>query len=232
MMWNARLTARNFGLRLKSFESSAISSRNIVANESAFSELILSATVVPLTLDAKNNVAAYSLVVSHSAMVDVLLRHKKDVERSREEEMFLEFLQDDRCDIDDWAVVLPQNSGRKGHEPWKVGPHTFLTVGRSWNSDECSFGPVGESRHREIGYCIAGINGKFEIDDLSAAALSLRQPRRALLLLYPIRPLQSLQAQTGSPAIGFEYFIPKNNLPEARYEPIRSDRPNDLVVPI
>lgn len=234
MMWNARLTARNFGLRLKTFEDSSIDPLKLKKNEEVFRDLLVKCGLKLQNLDAKGSIKAYVALSSHGDLLQAVSSYEKDLPRSEEEKLFMDFLGDSRCEIDDWAIILPQSAGRAGHKPWQVDNFDLEAVGRSWNTSEHSFGPVGEPRHRHAGYAIAGIPRQFEAGAISGDIQTLAgATRRAALLLYPIRPINAdVSLRSDLPALGFEYFVPTNSLPEARFEPRRTDRPGDLVVPI
>ena len=138
-------------------------------------------------------------------------------------------------------LIFPQLSKSDSAEKWKIDAEIQLTkVGRTWKEDEISFGPIGERRHRYAAYEIAGITSKEDrsktsekVHDLSA------QGNRAAVLLYPIYSLgedgkSSSDKANGIdplfPPIGMEYFLPINSMPVARFEPIRRDMPEELVV--
>jgi hypothetical protein len=129
-----------------------------------------------------------------------------------------------------------------GVSKWDVGSLEKLTkVGRTWNSEEKSFGPIGESRHRFAAYEIANIVAKIDVSKTSSAIHELAKTRhRGVVLLYPIATISDRKTKRpmdedhgiveDAPPIGTEIFLPSNSMPAARFEPIRREAPDAIVV--
>jgi hypothetical protein len=152
---------------------------------------------------------------------------------SPQEKLFRDFLRDERNEIEDWVLLLPQMNRETRLPRWNAGDLTELTkVGRTWNPEENSFGPVGESRHRFAAYEIANIVAKMDPAKTSNAVHELANSRhRGAVLLYPIHPIAGVpEIAEDTPPIGTEIFLPTNSMPAARFEPIRREAPDAIVV--
>lgn len=243
-MWNARLTSRNFGGQLKSFEGSSITSSILTHNVNLFRILASNVEFKEIYLDPARRNLSYAAVVDHESMTGLLNNFQRDF-ISPQELLFRDFLKDERNEIVDWVLLLPQLTRDAGGSKWVnngMEPVVELTkVGRTWKKEEKSFGPVGESRHRFAAYEIANIAAKMDTSKTSDDVHSLARPRhRGAVLLYPItsisdrvskRPMDSINGITeDAPPIGTEIFLPSNSLPVARFEPIRREAPDAIVV--
>jgi hypothetical protein len=239
-MWNAKLTSRNFGGQLKTFEGSSIDASNLEDNASLVSSLFNECAVETMPLDEKSNISAWASVVSHEYFLNTMLNIKKDF-ITPQEVLFRDFLQDPKNEIKDWVLLFPQLISDKSPHKWTVVDDVQLKkVGRTWNAAERSFGPVGERRHRYAAYEIAGIVSKEDRTKTSSKVHELASGKnRAVILIYPIYALdsqgkssidQDLGISPNFPPIGMEYFLPENTMPAARFEPIRRDLPDELVV--
>jgi hypothetical protein len=240
-MWNARLTSRNFGGQLKSFEGSSINSGVLSHNANLFRELASSFEFNELFLDSAERNRSHSAVIDHDSMSQFLCNFQRDV-ISPQERLFRDFLKDERNEIKDWVLLLPQMIRDSGVSKWDVGSLEKLTkVGRTWNSEEKSFGPIGESRHRFAAYEIANIVAKIDVSKTSSAIHELAKTRhRGVVLLYPIATISDRKTKRpmdedhgiveDAPPIGTEIFLPSNSMPAARFEPIRREAPDAIVV--
>lgn len=240
-MWNARLTSRNFGGQLKSFEGSSISSDVLNHNATLFRELVGALKFNMINLDSSGRNKAYCVEVDHESMISFLTGFQRDV-ISPQERLFHDFLKDERNEIKDWVLLLPQMIREPSWRNWEVeGLGSLTKVGRTWNSEEKSFGPVGESRHRFAAYEIANISSKMDPSRTSDTIHDLaKQKHRGAVLLYPIARIpdsgskqmgrREQQIPEESPPIGTEIFLPSNSMPAARFEPIRREAPDAIVV--
>ena len=231
-MWNARLTSRNFGGQLKSFEGSSINSNILTHNVNLFEGLASGFEFRKISLDPADKNTSYVAVVDHESMSQFLVNFQRDLV-SPQEKLFRDFLRDERNEIEDWVLLLPQMSRETRLPRWNAGDLTELTkVGRTWNSEENSFGPVGESRHRFAAYEIANIVAKMDPAKTSNAVHELANSRhRGAVLLYPIHPIAGVpEIAEDTPPIGTEIFLPSNSMPAARFEPIRREAPDAIVV--
>jgi hypothetical protein len=237
-MWNARLTSRNFGGQLKSFEGSSITSTVISHNANLFKDLAKNFEFTKISLDPSARNKAHIAKIDHASMHNFLVNFQRDV-ITPQELLFRDFLNDPRNEINDWILLLPQLNRDAHGNPWNVtGIVESLTkVGRTWNGEEKSFGPIGESRHRFAAYEIANIVAKIDRSKTSEEVHNLAESKhRGAVLLYPIAainqpPLDSNRGKTNQdPPIGTEIFLPVNSMPAARFEPIRREAPDAIVV--
>lgn len=239
-MWNAKLTSRNFGGQLKTFEGSSIDAVTLEHNANIMLSIFSESGVNLIPLDDKFKISAWTSVISHDTFLNTILNIKKD-SISPQEVLFRDFLQDPKNEIKDWVLLFPQLVSDNSALKWVVNEDTQLKkVGRTWSEEEHSFGPVGERRHRYAAYEIAGIVSKEDQTKTSPKVHELASGKnRAALLLYPIYALDtqgksSIDLELGIspkfPPIGMEFFLPGNTMPAARFEPIRRDLPNELVV--
>lgn len=243
-MWNARLTSRNFGGQLKSFEGSSISSNVLIHNANLFKELAREFEFKRIFLDAAERNSSYSAVIDNDSMTKFLTNFQRDV-ISTQERLFHDFLKDERNEIEDWVLLLPQMIRDSAGAKWVIddieGMEPLTKIGRTWKSGEKSFGPIGESRHRFAAYEIANIVGKIDPSKTSTDVHELAKSKhRGAVLLYPIstisdpknkRPMDPTNGiSQDSPPIGTEIFLPSNSMPAARFEPIRREAPDAIVV--
>ncbi len=97
----------------------------------------------------------------------------------------LEYLRDpsdNGCGTDDWAVILPQTSGRTATAGSILGSQPLSLVHRSRNARGV-FNRISGMAHRQSAERIAGARALAPDDPF---ATQFHQPRRGALLLYPV----------------------------------------------
>jgi hypothetical protein len=108
----------------------------------------------------------------------------------------LEYLRDpsdNGCGTDDWAVILPQTSGRTATAGRILGSQSLSLVRRSRNAHGV-FNRISGMAHRQSAERIAGALALAPDDPF---ATQFHQPRRGALLLYPV--LESHPDATSQP---------------------------------
>ncbi|MET9917823.1 Z1 domain-containing protein [Streptomyces sp. NPDC006435] len=86
------------------------------------------------------------------------------------------------CATDDWALVLPQTSGRTSVSAGILGAEPLTLVQRKRNAHGV-FNRISGVSHRQSAERIAGIRPLCEDDPFAS---QLHQPRRGAVLLYPV----------------------------------------------
>ncbi len=237
-MWNAKLTSRNFGGQRIAFGSASIKPSDLSHNAQLFQNIFAEFGLIIQDFgSAKSNQMAVSRV-PHASLVPVLRNFKRTVETS-EEKFFKDFLLDESNEISEWLVVLPQVGAGAEKTQWQVLPSVAVTtVERTWAEEAKKFTTVAEDRHRVPCYAISHSKGVDESNFSEFVKSYSLENHLGVILLYPIHPRKTPdnpnppELSAATPAIGLEYFIPKNNIPLARFEAARPDRPDQIVVDI
>ncbi|MFF9570766.1 Z1 domain-containing protein [Streptomyces sp. NPDC014685] len=86
------------------------------------------------------------------------------------------------CATDDWALILPQTSGRTSVAAGILGTEPLTLVQRKRNAHGV-FNRISGVSHRQSAERIAGIRPLCEDDPFAS---QLHQPRRGAVLLYPV----------------------------------------------
>jgi hypothetical protein len=228
-IWNAQLTARNYGGRRRAFGKTSINidfrQRNAELLRSLLSEFPLQHGFLR---EGMKGPFQYSLV-PHQRVSDLLHAMAIGKPANQDEKLFLDYLNDSRNEITDWLVLLPQISERADNPTWEINEaNTSSTILRTWEgepeTEEGNFTTLADDLMRKPAYFISGINPDTKPNQLSSLVVDLKKERnRAVLLALLIHIMNSpddgFEAFTeDSPAIGFEYFLPKNKMPFFGYE--------------
>ncbi|WP_392670777.1 Z1 domain-containing protein [Streptomyces sp. LN785] len=95
---------------------------------------------------------------------------------------YLKDASDAGCATDDWALILPQTSGRTSVTARILGSQPLTLVQRKRNARGV-FNRISGVSHRQSAERIAGLHPLSEDDPFAS---QLHQPRRGAVLLYPI----------------------------------------------
>lgn len=150
-------------------------------------------------------------------------------ERPREIELQLEFVKKEKHGISSWLVIAPQKKVSFGKPlPIKGGP--FLAVKERSRVDVGrGFRVFGESGHRAIAECIAGVarsEDKLSITGPNTETKKLQDSTRGIVLLYPARENEGDK----TPTVGFELLFPRNQLPFDLHFTVQKKSDEDSIV--
>lgn len=231
-MWNARLTSRNFGGKMTSSTVKSIDKRVLGHNAQLFKSLFEQFVPQVKNLNNQGRGAFYICEVPNVKMLEVLKDYDY-IESTPKQKLLDDFLKNRGNGIDSWLVALPQLV--EDSLFWKIDPSLRLkTVERTWNPKTKQFATTGEDRHRLPCYKIIKTKARDPQMDSPDLDEYIDRSNLAVLLTYPILPRNLLEFPISdkTPAIGFEFFLPKSTLPLVGYEVMRPDRPNDVVVDV
>ena len=159
-------------------------------------------------------------------VIQSFVRH----EISRKDSYFRDFLRDKKNEIKDWVVILPIVVGSKAND-WVVSHRIkYRAVERSWDEKIMAITTTGEDRHRIACYQISGIKDSVTHATSKLVSELYKASGRAVLLLYPMRDSDGKFAIPETPALGMEFFLPKNKMPRAKFGPKDQSMRNALTV--
>ena len=149
-----------------------------------------------------------------------------------------EFLsQTDKKDpeIDEVLIIAPQRIKSLDYSTWTASGEALSIWGRD-RITKRRFGAISGSADRQIGNYFAGIANKVEEVDEKTEAF--RQPRTAVMLVYPILPmgddrLKGCEVADSEISVGVGIAYPKNGMPtEAVFEPVDPTKEDDVVLDV
>ena len=226
-MWNAELQSRNFGGEYFAPYSATNQIDKLRLNCKLFTDLFSQFPLKEGDLSGKIKMHFATIPHEHvERVIQSFVRH----EISRKDNYFRDFLRNKQNEIKDWVIILPIVRGSNAND-WVISHRIkYCAVERSWDEKIMAFTTTGEDRHRIACYQIAGIK-----DSTSGATSKLvselyKPSGRAVLLLYPMRDSDGKFATPETPALGMEFFLPKNKLPRAKFGPKDQSRRNALTI--
>lgn len=233
-MWNATLMSRNFGSQRKMFGSASIEAETLRHNVELFEALITEHHLQSQNFGFERPNPMMVSRVPHTHMLDFILGFRRP-DPTPEHELFMQFLENERHEISEWLIVMPQLTNA---ETWEMSTGDSVSVvRRRYDRDKKSFTTIGEDRHRVPCYQIAQIETSSDLEAVSDVVSAYAKTNGiAVLLTYPILPKSSPEDSSSfvldprTPALGLEYFIPPNSIPLAKFGARRSDTPDKLVV--
>jgi hypothetical protein len=218
-MFNARLLMKNFGGQWSMVTVLPREDAAMKSNLRTFSDLVLSAEGVPhrtlsgvdgagkaIKFDCRCLAASTDDVVEFLKGVRWLESDFGESGRPSDVELQIEFLRSAKHGIESWLLIAPQRSASFGR-PVVIGDTDFTVKKRSRVGGR-SFGVIGEPVHRVVAEYLCGL-GKAPsgLRKVSEETLSLRDPRRGVMLCYPVR-----ESEKSTVSIGFEILYPSNDL--------------------
>ncbi len=233
-MWNARLMARNFGAMRKAFGSASIASNVLSHNAQLLKDLVAVYPLQSLDFGVERPVPMMVTEVPHQEMMHVLTSFKVP-KMTPIHVMLMKFLEEEKHEISRWLIVMPQLANA---DKWEIVPGLHVSrVSRTYDAADQSFTTVGEDRHRAPCYRISRQHPIPDQQSENPHVVSYASiDGLAVLLVYPMAPLASSKdphppvLDPATPAIGFEYFIPPNKIPLARFGARRKNAPDKIVV--
>ena len=208
-MWNARLDSMTFsGVRENTVFGSE--TKELSHNERLWKELLAEFKISQVLVGPKQY--WYTGDIAHSrmtALLESVLR--PDVPSSvTSEALFRSFLKGDECRIEEWTVLMPQIAKPVGL--WKPDGGTgYAEIHRSWRDQSKRLKTIADKGDRLIAHLLT--ETRYPPDTKPEAVTrvpselrSLASSQRAVILLYPIRPV----AHKGKPILGFEIVVPEH----------------------
>jgi hypothetical protein len=235
-MWNAVLTSRNFGSSRIAFGSLSIEDNDVRNNSQLFLDLFKEYEPSPMEFGKNPGNNPFLITrVPHERILSLVEQFRRP-KTTDEEKFFKSFLAHDEHKISDWLIAMPQVGKRATPKKWSIpnGIDAF-TVERSFGDGR--FTTVGEDRHRIPCYQIAGIKPPSDpITTSDLVAKFSEEEQLAVLLLYPMHVRATIEnpkppvLPIEAPAMGIEFFLPKNKIPLARFVAARPDNPHRISV--
>jgi hypothetical protein len=218
-MFNARLTNINFGGAKSMPTLVAADDDGTNANLRAAEKLLKTTNLVGRRklqgqMAAKLYTCDALLFEADTAAIAAFLKEfhwlKSDYKfpsRPAEITLQIEFLEEQRHQIDNWIIIAPQRAQSFGHR-LTFSDLPDLSVKERHRPDGKGFPVIGEPRHRAFAEYLSGTAEKDkDLNAVNAETTALCRPHLGVMLLYPVR------SKAEDPAsIGFELFFPKNNL--------------------
>jgi hypothetical protein len=143
----------------------------------------------------------------------------------------IEFLQGKHGDpeIDDWVILAPQLGAGGAGVAWDVADTEFSVHLRNRNENTKLVNAYAGPEDRKVAAVIAGTDRDSQATSKELQALC--QPRRAVLLLYPIAHKKQ-PAAPWKPTMGFTMVLPPNRLrKQIGFSVKNPDKPDSVVVP-
>jgi hypothetical protein len=230
-MYNARIEFRNFGGRVIEHRLTPTGDADISFNEGLFRRLIEANPITYSELVSdENRVRSYNAVVAHAELVQTLEKYRwLDGRKLLAAE--IEFLQGKHGDpeIDDWAVLAPQLESEGAGVAWDVAGNELSVHLRRRDGNTKLVNAYAGPEDRKIASIIAGTDANSGAR--SGELQQLCQPRRAVLLLYPITHTKQ-PSSPWKPTMGFTLVLPPNRLrKQIGFSVKNPDKPDSAVVP-
>jgi hypothetical protein len=137
----------------------------------------------------------------------------------------IEFLRRGDHGIRSWLILAPQRRQSFGDSIKLADAVDPLKVKLRHRVEGRGFQQFGEPGHRALGEFLSGLtrSDKRHVAKPNKQTLELRDPRRGVMILYPVR-----EFERGHVSIGFELLYPANDLPQLTGFSVR--RRSDRVV--
>jgi hypothetical protein len=230
-MYNAKIEFRNFGGRVIEHRLAPTADSDIAANEDLCRDLIQRHSFKDGELSADGGtVRAFSALVANPEIVKLLMQYRW-LERRHLLAAEIEFLAAKHGDpeIDDWVMIVPQlHVGGAGVE-WSVAGNKLSVHLRQRNLKTELVNAYAGPEDRKIA---AIITGSWQAPTVVNQTLeALRQPRRAVLLLYPIAHSKQ-PPRPWHPTIGFTLVLPANHMrKQIGFSVKNPDKADSAIVP-
>jgi hypothetical protein len=219
-MFNAVIAKKNFGgeLSMLTLSPTGIDRRkqNLAVATTLFAAskwLGIQSLGGTSSAGATLRVSAALLVASNDAVASFLRTYRwletefRENERPVDTSLQLEFLKKEKHGIKSWLVLAPQRKESWG-QAINLGANIELTVKERHRDDGRGFQVFGEPAHRTVAEYLCNVkNRRTELSEPNEASQRLRDLRRAIVLLYPVR-----EKPTDFVTIGFELLFPPNDL--------------------
>jgi hypothetical protein len=240
-IWNAQLTARNYGGRRRAFGKTSRNTDFRTRNADLLRSLLIEFPDQSGFLRSENKGPFQFSIIPHQRITELLLAMSEGKPTNQDEKLFLDYLCDSRNEIDDWLLLLPQISGRSDNPPWEViETRTLSTILRTWegelDTDNGNFTTLADDLMRKPAYFISGLDPEEGTNQFSPLVHDLRREHRRGVLLTLLIHLMNPDEDgfepftKDKPAIGFEYFLPKNKMQYFGYEAKRRIVGDPIVI--
>lgn len=242
-MFNATIRDRNYGGRWSQPTLIANLQSGLGENFEAVKRLLTGKPHHALLLGGqsqgpgnKRPVSMQSIIfqVATTDIVEFLFNYRwlessfKYPERPSDIQLQIEFLQKQRHGISSWVVIAPQRRDSYG-DPVRLEGVGSLTVKHRGRLEGRVFQNFGEPAHRIVAEYLVNLSKKEKeyLSDPNPETKDLFDPKRGILLLYPIR-----EKESDFVSMGFEMLFPANNLGyETNFTVRKKDDPHQLIVP-
>jgi hypothetical protein len=227
-MFNAEIEFRNFGGKTIEHRRVAQTAAQRVANEAVIRALLEAGDLKRVALETGPAKVGALAGIRRAGEVRAVLGAYAFANGSPDLAQELEFIDGKHGDprIDDWAVVLPQQS-RATELTWTVAGHSASIHRRGYWQDvkplvNAYMGPVDKA----IAESIVGLRG---LDGASADLLTLASPTRGCLAVYPINHGDPVD-RNWVPTMGLTLVFPDNDIPRRIGFAVRSPEERDQPV--
>jgi hypothetical protein len=223
-MFNAKLSSKNFGGRWSMLTLMPAKPAAMNKNLEAASTLLSSAEALGKRMlggvSTKARAFTFEALLLEASNAELIkfLRASRWLEtdyvypaQPADVGLQIEFLEKQNHGIKSWLIVAPQRKTSFG-APFSVkGVGDFAVKLRNRIPDR-GFKVFGEVDHRMVAGFLAEVTpdepDKPRLASASAPTQSLYDPRRGIVLFYPVR-----ERETDVVSVGFELLFPLNNLP-------------------
>jgi hypothetical protein len=220
-MFNATLASKNFGGQRSMLTLTANQPASLEKNMKSLAGLLSASKSLgmlrlggksqkknkPVEITALVHEATNSQVGAFLEAFRWLETDYKYPERPADTNLQIEFLEKQKHGIKSWLVVAPQRKVSFG-EPLQMKGLPSLAVKERHRVENRGFQVFGEPSHRLVAEFLAKVDATNDVlVSPDSQTTKLQDPKRGVLLLYPVRENPGDEI-----AIGFELQFPENNL--------------------
>jgi hypothetical protein len=232
-MFNAQISFRNFGRRSVEHRRVAQEPGQKRNNEHLVTRLLQAGATDAYELSDTGDPITFYGGIRSNADVRELLNVYVFADLSPDLSREIEFIDAGYGDpaIDDWAVLLPQLA-RTSERSWRFADRDLSVHRRRyWMNEKPLANAFTGPDVRAIVEAIAVVR---DVERPSADLRSLRSPRRAVLLVYPITHEQPNERERDwTPTMGLTLQFPSNEIPQRIGFAVRSaSNPDEPVVDV